>query len=514
LKDDDFKNEGLDQIQEVSIDLFSEKDEDLKYKIINKNQNRLDLQNVKNKFQKTNKNSFSVDLFSEGSSRYLINDNKLNYFHQGVNNFSNIDINLESHVKRNKKIKNVYPHSIDIFSEYNSNKNPNEDNNYFQNANKLNPLRLNNEITLNLENNIDEKSYRHNLVEQITFPEVFIPNELKQTNYYNKKRLFNYINANHLIEDKINDNKNLKSCLFLDKNESIINKNAINLNYKPVKNLRSFLEQEELDTNEKALNNNFKVLKNNFSFYKNKCGNNISINNEKNIEFSSYINNKNHSNIGFLSVQKTTENNNEIYIKTDQNLINQNTYAKENYINNYKIKEYKINHFSIRIKAKNKINLFNQKKLIFIFKKRKLIISNKEDMKIAKECNCLSISITERFKSIRNFMSFKQKAKVSIMLITYCILWFLLAIFIQNIYENYKNNVIKVCLTPLIMTLIVKVFIVSNIWMFFTTFLLFYFGKEYTIRVKSSKLIKILFKIFVPRLALNHYLAINTFHNI
>jgi len=128
--------------------------------------------------------------------------------------------------------------------------------------------------------------------------------------------------------------------------------------------------------------------------------------------------------------------------------------------------------------------------------------------------DCQKITITESYNFDDLVPFVKPIIKIIIISCLCIVLWFYIAIFIQSIYKNYGKNIFKICAMPLITLLIINLVFVSNIKILIATILLYFKGKEYINRAKHNIFIKIIFKIFVQEIALNHFNAIMTYQTL
>ena len=149
----------------------------------------------------------------------------------------------------------------------------------------------------------------------------------------------------------------------------------------------------------------------------------------------------------------------------------------------------------------------NPKKFVFIFDKRTFIFPIKDSSNIT--CQKIMISETDKLNDLLVFI--KAFSKFFIILVLYLILWLYIAVFIQCIYQQYGKNIFKICVVPLIFMLFLKMVITVNVMIFISSLILYYKGSDYVNNTKSSFIIKIIFKVLVPPIALNHYSAITSY---
>ena len=90
-------------------------------------------------------------------------------------------------------------------------------------------------------------------------------------------------------------------------------------------------------------------------------------------------------------------------------------------------------------------------------------------------------------------------------------LWCYFAIFIQGIYELYGDNIIYICLSPLISIILFKLLITANFKILVTTAYLYYFGNYYINRRRHGICQKIALRIFASPIAYKYYQALVMF---
>ena len=98
--------------------------------------------------------------------------------------------------------------------------------------------------------------------------------------------------------------------------------------------------------------------------------------------------------------------------------------------------------------------------------------------------------------------------KTVFIFVIFIFLWLNFAIFIQGIYEIYGDNLVFLCVLPLISIFFIKLLISDNISILQTTAFLYFFGKYYTSRRKYGLLQKIALRYFVSPLAFKYYEAL------
>lgn len=93
-------------------------------------------------------------------------------------------------------------------------------------------------------------------------------------------------------------------------------------------------------------------------------------------------------------------------------------------------------------------------------------------------------------------------------------IWISLIYLVASIYKNYGNNIVSVCIMPLISTLILNLLIISNIMIFVSSLLMFNFGRQVYGNKRKFDLFKIIFNILVPVTASNSHQSINIYRSI
>lgn len=169
-------------------------------------------------------------------------------------------------------------------------------------------------------------------------------------------------------------------------------------------------------------------------------------------------------------------------------------------------KNLKTENFRIEI-ISNRIHKKNAKRCLLIWKKRDFVFPQK---RVNKNIQCEAISIIKHSPISYAIVKARIYIKTIIIITTYVFLLLFITLFIQNIYQKYGNNLIKLCFMPLVSILIIKLVIVNNFKIMITTLILYYKGKSF-INAKQKLWKKILFKFFVPAIALNHYQSILTY---
>ena len=101
--------------------------------------------------------------------------------------------------------------------------------------------------------------------------------------------------------------------------------------------------------------------------------------------------------------------------------------------------------------------------------------------------------------------------KKILIIILYFVLWFYISLFIHTIYIKYGNQIIKICVYPLISMIVIQYLVIFNLKILITTIILYNWGKYFIINKKISLCSKILLKLGVPILAMRHYSTIILF---
>lgn len=128
--------------------------------------------------------------------------------------------------------------------------------------------------------------------------------------------------------------------------------------------------------------------------------------------------------------------------------------------------------------------------------------------------SCESITIGEcSFTENLNY-KLKSNSKIIMVFIVFLFLWLYIAVFVKTIYQQYGNNVFKICVMPLILMLFVKFLLTDNLMIFISASILYFKGKQFVISKKSSYLLKILFKFLVSSPALTHFNAIMNYKQL
>jgi len=181
----------------------------------------------------------------------------------------------------------------------------------------------------------------------------------------------------------------------------------------------------------------------------------------------------------------------------------ENTYKE--YFRTRTFLNFQIENFEISYESK-KVNQSRRKYKIFTVKNRSY---NFPTNKKVFTCNQISIINPPVLDYIDNLI--KSQIKTILVIILYLYIWLNLLVFIQSIYKQFGNNIIKICVNPLISMLIIKLTITFNIMMFITSFILYNWGDYFIKNSKLNLIPLIIFKAFVPPLAFQHYNALKLF---
>ena len=129
--------------------------------------------------------------------------------------------------------------------------------------------------------------------------------------------------------------------------------------------------------------------------------------------------------------------------------------------------------------------------------------------------DCFQISITN-YKSIKDRkQQITSNIKFIFLVILYFYLLFNIVLFIQSIHMLYGDNILKICLMPLISMILFRFLIISNMNILLITIILFYKGRYFRgIRPEKYGLLKkIIFWVFVRPMAFRHYQALVIYMN-
>jgi hypothetical protein len=102
---------------------------------------------------------------------------------------------------------------------------------------------------------------------------------------------------------------------------------------------------------------------------------------------------------------------------------------------------------------------------------------------------------------------FRKKIKSFFIIILLCIFWYGDLYFMQIIYKQYGNKILKICFLPFIITLVINNLFTSNVLILINTVILFFFGKEIVYGRRLNFFKRLIIKIFVSRPSLLHYSA-------
>lgn len=108
---------------------------------------------------------------------------------------------------------------------------------------------------------------------------------------------------------------------------------------------------------------------------------------------------------------------------------------------------------------------------------------------------------------------FLGTCKLILILLIICSIWVCLLFVIAEIYTNYGENIFKICIMPLISTLIVNLFIVSNLLILVSSYLMITKG-VFIYSIKSFSFLKLIFNALVPKTASNSHQSILLYKGI
>lgn len=169
----------------------------------------------------------------------------------------------------------------------------------------------------------------------------------------------------------------------------------------------------------------------------------------------------------------------------------------------------------LRIEKSNNFSISKQFTLHDLLKRKKsynypLIISTRKfnGENLDKNISCFQVSYSKlhSLQYLKNLIT--SEIKSTLIMFIYIFIWFYLMIFIQQIYKQYGNNIIKICVVPLISMLIVKLFITVNLMLFIATIILCKWGDYFLYSKKVAFIKQTIFNALVPPLALHHYAAL------
>ena len=160
----------------------------------------------------------------------------------------------------------------------------------------------------------------------------------------------------------------------------------------------------------------------------------------------------------------------------------------------------KENNFKIFGKKVNKI----KKIMIIAEKKRTYTLPIKNINKIS----CFVVNITVlKYSKVTN-KSGQSMTKAFIILLLYVFMWYMMAVFINNLVEKYGSSTFSVCILPIFTMFLVKLIATANVQFFIMAVVLKMYGKSYLNIAKKPILQKILFAGLVHPMALDHYESI------
>jgi hypothetical protein len=162
-------------------------------------------------------------------------------------------------------------------------------------------------------------------------------------------------------------------------------------------------------------------------------------------------------------------------------------------------------------KEKGKEKEKEKEKFIVKNEKRNFTFPIKDNSKYKITCEKLSICKSVKESPFSFKIRIKRNSKRIIIFTLYLFLWIYIAIFMKNIYSKYGDNIFKICIFPLISSIIIKFFFTINLTIFISAIVLYHKGKIIINNKKPELFWKIIFDIFVPNMSLNHYIAIVNF---
>jgi len=236
------------------------------------------------------------------------------------------------------------------------------------------------------------------------------------------------------------------------------------------------------------------------TFDKKENDNNLKGNNDNSYGFS--------KNDG-LNLNPEKENYDPVIMTYFNKTMNENSskdYFKTKIFINFQIECFEIVYESSKI---NKINKNRKKYKLFEMKKRHYIFPTNKNIFT---CQQISITSPQVLDYLANLI--KTQIKTIIILFIYLYIWLYLMVFIQSIYKQYGNNIIKICIMPLVSVLVIKLAITFNLMMFITTLILYLRGDYFMNTSKLPLIHMIIFKGFVPPLAFHHYRALRIFRDL
>lgn len=246
----------------------------------------------------------------------------------------------------------------------------------------------------------------------------------------------------------------------------------------------------------------------------------------KNRDISNKINKSNNSCDSFNKFKD--ENISMFYSKTfkinDSNTIFQKTIFKSN-VTSFLIEEYKImklNNFKLdSINSNNKNNitgtccngLRNYSFSTFLNLKNNKSKEEEEKVNTISSYFYTYYAHNNKVDAFNTNVNFKMIIKLTFVFVVLLGVWIYLIFIITDIYINYNDNLFKVCIMPLVSTIIINMCIVTNVMIFISTSLLFYNVKRVR-HFKLSFLKRLVYNMFVPITADDYFESIKIYKNI
>ena len=157
----------------------------------------------------------------------------------------------------------------------------------------------------------------------------------------------------------------------------------------------------------------------------------------------------------------------------------------------------------LKSSGRNKIKNFISPQSQFTYK----LVSEKKNKII--EMFCMQIvdveELNDERKKIRKRSSLKNKIIVFLFISSY----FILIIMVTSIYNKYEDNIVKICISPLVSVVLIKFFVTQNIMIFVHTFFMFFFGEKfYSDFAKSLNPLGLVFKFVIPAISKTNHKAV------
>jgi len=196
-------------------------------------------------------------------------------------------------------------------------------------------------------------------------------------------------------------------------------------------------------------------------------------------------------------LKENNENNNN-------NNINNDIIEENNIIITYEIESFEVTYIIDENKNNKKDKEKKQKSSMKIFQKnRNFIFPMKKDLV---ECFIINITGQEKIKITKK--NFQGLLKTSIILALFFFMWFMMAVFINNLVEKYGSSTFSVCILPIFIMFFVKLVITANVQFFIMAVILKYRGKRYLNIVRKPLIEKVVFMALVHPMALDHFESI------